>query len=287
MNAPHIQPLRKAFSLIELLVVITIVSVLLAVLLPTLSQARAQAKIVLCQSNLRQVYLSDISYQTENRNWMPTQESSRMAYAAGFGVPDITLKLREYWDDKVSWCPTIERITPPSITGTPGWYTRNIWSDNGYHRPRYSAHIISRWLYEYADNPTYPNYVRYRDKIMLGEGTNWPASNRPPVDIAESMPVAMDILYTYGSILNPQWSTSAHAVNNGASLRPEGGWIPPIGANMIWADGQVQFKKWDEGLQPVSQEFVYIPTGQVPFDEGFSQVISGGGGIVYLRRGKY
>ncbi len=287
MNSPHIKPLHKAFSLIELLVVITIVAVLLAVLLPTLAHARAQAKIVLCQSNLRQMYLGDIAYRNDHRDWMPTLFYQRMAITPGYANPSITPRFREYWGDTVSWCPTIEHMEPGSINGAPGWETRNTWADNGYQRPMYSYFIAAIWLYDYADNPANPYYVRYREKVILGEGTNWPASARPTVDVADSLPVIMDILYSYSSIANPQFSTSAHAVNNGPCIRPNGGWIPPIGSNMVWRDGQVQFKKWEPSVQPISDEFVYIPTGQVAAEEGFSQTLSGNNGIIYARRGKY
>jgi prepilin-type N-terminal cleavage/methylation domain-containing protein len=44
----------KAFTLIELLVVISIIVLLVAVLMPTLARARAQARTVVCRSNLGQ-----------------------------------------------------------------------------------------------------------------------------------------------------------------------------------------------------------------------------------------
>ena len=60
---------KKGFTLVELLVVISIIALLLAILMPSLQQAREQAKKVICGSNLRQqgtalkLYLNDFNKQ--------------------------------------------------------------------------------------------------------------------------------------------------------------------------------------------------------------------------------
>lgn len=56
-----------AFTLIEVLVVVGIVATLASVLLPGLSAARAQAKAVVCRSNIRQIILANTYYAVDYR----------------------------------------------------------------------------------------------------------------------------------------------------------------------------------------------------------------------------
>ncbi len=68
--------MRRAFTLVELLVVIGIIAVLISILLPSLSKAREAAKRVACASNLRSIGQAIAIYATENKSQIPLGTNS-------------------------------------------------------------------------------------------------------------------------------------------------------------------------------------------------------------------
>jgi prepilin-type N-terminal cleavage/methylation domain-containing protein len=63
----------RAFTLVELLIVIGIMAVLIALLLPVLAKAREQANRAVCLSNLRQISASIFMYASNNRGHFPLE----------------------------------------------------------------------------------------------------------------------------------------------------------------------------------------------------------------------
>jgi prepilin-type N-terminal cleavage/methylation domain-containing protein/prepilin-type processing-associated H-X9-DG protein len=87
---------RAGFSLVELLVVIGIIAVLIAMLLPALSQAREQAKVVQCQSNLRQIGIGLQMYASANGGVFPAWSGWHVYPSGSNAYGDSTLGWTEY-----------------------------------------------------------------------------------------------------------------------------------------------------------------------------------------------
>ncbi len=76
------------FTLVELLVVITIISILAGLLLPALSRAVGQARAVKCASQMKQYGLIFLQYLDDSNNWYPNRQwgTQTLAYIGDRGI---------------------------------------------------------------------------------------------------------------------------------------------------------------------------------------------------------
>jgi prepilin-type N-terminal cleavage/methylation domain-containing protein len=98
----------RGFSLVELLVVLSIIALLIALLLPALGKSREAARAEICASNVRQLGIALSGYTMANKNYYPGDHRS-------FGMTDEWIvwvpRLRPYVGDMSAfyYCPSSPR----------------------------------------------------------------------------------------------------------------------------------------------------------------------------------
>jgi prepilin-type N-terminal cleavage/methylation domain-containing protein/prepilin-type processing-associated H-X9-DG protein len=111
------------FTLIELLVVIAILSILAAMLFPVFAQAREKARQAACFSNLRQIGMAFLMYESDYDERLPDRPDLKTSLAGGFlpwapawPASDprggwATIVLDPYIKNMAVWsCPSVEGV---------------------------------------------------------------------------------------------------------------------------------------------------------------------------------
>lgn len=91
---------RRAFTIVELLTVIGIIAILIALLLPAMVRARAAAKVLVCQSNLRSIHQASIAFSVDHQGYV--QPAGRINFVMDVTpaiLDDSEEKRYAYYDD--------------------------------------------------------------------------------------------------------------------------------------------------------------------------------------------
>ncbi len=83
---PAHQRQHAAFTLVELLVVMVIISILVGLVFPMVTGIKEKANVVVCASNLKQLYNGLMSFAAENEGRCPLNENN--STSTMFGVPN-------------------------------------------------------------------------------------------------------------------------------------------------------------------------------------------------------
>ena len=149
----------RAFTLVELLVVVSIIALLLAILLPSLGKAREQARSAKCLANLHSQGLAVLTYTVDYNGSLPGPVHPAIKRKL-FSFEDVnnpamdrlkslTWILRPYYGtggtatqenklaDKVSSCPSAERIAPDSAFMA--FSTNSCWAERPY------SYVCNTW----------------------------------------------------------------------------------------------------------------------------------------------
>lgn len=114
----------KAFTLVELLVVIGIIATLIALLLPALSGSRKAAQTLLCASNVRQICTAMLGYASDNRGRFPPNVAAQMTY---WYDKD---RVGEWFSQNASGIAGGGALTCPEDEGSWRSYSMNHWASS-------------------------------------------------------------------------------------------------------------------------------------------------------------
>lgn len=168
MTRQHLPTTRHAFSLIELLVVVSIIALLIALLLPALSLAREAARGSVCASNLKQIGIADALYAQDYDEYITPTYSYRSP-TSGVGLEEqyqdyIGEKKTAFISQDVMYCPTNVSLGSPPPNGFDiGLGNYKGWS--GY----FLAYLINTRAHGWdAPGTTFPTPVRMSNVAAPG-----------------------------------------------------------------------------------------------------------------------
>ena len=144
----------RAFTLVELLVVIGIIALLVSILLPSLAAARRSSNSVKCLSNLRQLGNAFAMYANENKGVWPVAAHDPQDYK--YNAP-----IARRWPDMIAQyvangqfntSTDIDQIRANSVLwGCPEWYKTVEYSTTrtaDKQRPGYGMNMYNTWFEE-------------------------------------------------------------------------------------------------------------------------------------------
>ena len=173
---------RKAFTLIEILVSIAVITLLIGILLPSLSAARSQAKRTLCQSRLRVLGQGMAMYANENRDYimpgrMPYVDNERWAVDIEGGI-----KYRPTFLAMMGSEVGVAPFDDPQKTKGKGGKRKDRFGEpadrQNYSNKAYLCPSVADWTDErngaYGYNYQFLGNARLRDPDMETSFKNWP-----------------------------------------------------------------------------------------------------------------
>jgi len=227
-----------AFSLVEILVTISVLALLLALLMPALAGARSQAHGLVCRSNLRQLVLAGTGYATENDGFFVPAAKDMPDNAGLNRWHGVRPRLNEPFDPlrgplagyladgRVKECPA-----GVDFLKTQDW---NASFEKGCGGYGYNMAYIGSRLWDGSLNGPQAFQAAYARTTSVAEVAN-PAQTLMFTDTA--MANGGDSLIEY-SFAEPPFAVFGGQVMTGFAMSPSIHFRHG-GANVCWADGHV------------------------------------------------
>jgi prepilin-type N-terminal cleavage/methylation domain-containing protein len=189
---------RKAFTLVELLVVIGIIGLLIGILTPTLSRARRVAQRTVCGTNLRQIGVAVRAYLNDSNDVFFFRGVTNLPSLLP-DAPTFTGILRNYGaqDPQVFKCPADRRQNFQAQREPPNTGKSYFETEGSSYQFRDDFWLLGRKLAEVAkrinDRPP------YKDKVV-SENVLWLAKDWQGFHAKAGQEHAANYLYSDGRV---------------------------------------------------------------------------------------
>jgi prepilin-type N-terminal cleavage/methylation domain-containing protein len=230
----------RGFSLVELLVVISIVAVMMSMLLPAVYQARERARRTKCQANLRMLIISSTIMSNDNKGNVPYG-----GYGSGSQCSFFGPTRKQLYDNYGAsnpllwWCPTgIFRSEPTKwlYYKTPDWYSDESYTASGLGWSTVSVENNNRDRtgYAYFVGPGRGLSGASNAVYDMPGLSKFPLCPKPSTRIVWADPLQAPGINNNGGAI---WTVPANTHDNNGNIQPEG-------SHNAMVDGHVEWRKY-------------------------------------------
>lgn len=207
----------RGFTIVELLVVISIVALLISILLPALGSARDAARNALCSNQLRQIYVGGLAYSVDHSNRMPpvTDDALQTSWIIDPGGRFAEAYLQQ----------DVEQY------GTFGGINARMRSMSNIFRCPFVSNELLHWSLEAAD--------RASSQYVFTGFALWDKDKREVYRHTRTDVITHEVTMAH-DLVHATSTTSSKGYNSHADNITPGG--EPVGGNYLFGDGAVQWE---------------------------------------------